>query len=69
MENIKIKTEFIKLNQLLKWINVAESGGAANYLIVEGLVKVNGIVETRKGRKVYPGDKIEIIDIGSFLVE
>lgn len=69
MEKIKINTEFIKLNQLLKWINIAESGAVANHLIVEGFVKVNGESELRKGRKIYPGDKVEVEQAGSFLVE
>ena len=69
MEKIKIHTEFIKLNQLLKWLNVAESGALANHMIVEGLVKVNDQIETRKGKKIYPGDMVEIEAIGSFLVE
>jgi ribosome-associated protein len=68
MENIKIHTEFIKLNQLLKWVNAAESGAAANHMIAESLVKVNGEVETRKGKKIYPGDLVEVEAIGSFLV-
>jgi ribosome-associated protein len=68
MENIKIHTEFIKLNQLLKWVNAAESGAAANHMITESLVKVNGEVETRKGKKIYPGDLVEVEAIGSFLV-
>lgn len=69
MEKIKIHTEFIKLNQLLKWLNVAESGASANHMILEGLVKVNDQTETRKGKKIYPGDTVEIEAVGSFLVE
>jgi ribosome-associated protein len=69
MEHIKIQTEFIKLNQFLKWANAAESGAAANHMITEGLVKVNGEVETRKGKKIYPGDLVEVEAMGSFLVD
>lgn len=69
MTNIKINTEFIKLNQLLKWANVVESGAAANHMIVEGLVKVNGEVELQKGKKIRVGDMVEVKEIGSFLVE
>ena len=69
MEKIKIHTEFIKLNQLLKWINAAESGAAANHMISEGMVKVNGELELRKGKKIYAGDLVEIEQVGSFLVE
>lgn len=69
MERIKIHTEFIKLSQLLKWANIAETGAAANHMIMEGLVKVNGETELKKGRKIYPGDLIETEQAGSFLVE
>ena len=69
MEKIKINTEFIKLNQLLKWMNVVESGGVANHFITEGLVKVNGETELRKGRKIHAGDMVEVEQVGSFLIE
>lgn len=69
MDNIKIHTDFIKLNQLLKWANAAESGAAANHMIIEGMVRVNGEIELKKGKKIYPGDKVEVDEIGSFLVE
>lgn len=69
MDNVKIHTEYIKLNQLLKWANAVESGAQANHLITEGRVRVNGETELRKGRKIITGDRIEVEDIGSFLVE
>jgi len=69
MEKVKIHTPFIKLNQLLKWVKAAESGAAANHMISEGIVKVNGEQELRRGRKIYPGDVVEIEHVGSFLVE
>ncbi|HCS72959.1 MAG TPA: RNA-binding protein [Clostridiales bacterium] len=69
MDKVKINTEFIKLNQLLKWVNVVDSGGAANHMIEEGLVKVNGDLETRKGRKIHTGDIVEVEQMGSFLIE
>ena len=59
MENIFIKDEFIKLGQLLKLSNLVESGAMAKTVIEEGLVKYNGQVETRRGKKVYPGDTVE----------
>ena len=69
MENIKIHTEFIKLNQLLKWINIADTGASASHLILSGKVKVNGEIDKRRGRKVYAGDLVEVEEVGSFLVE
>jgi len=59
MEKIKITTEFIKLDQLLKWANVVGSGSDAKHVITEGMVKVNGEVETRRGKKIRVGDTVE----------
>lgn len=56
---MKIHTEFIKLAQLLKWENLVESGAMAKMVILNGDVKVNGEIETRRGKKIYPGDVIE----------
>ena len=60
MEKIKISTDFIKLDQLLKFANITENGGDAKYLIVNGYVCVNGEVEERRGKKIYPGDIVVI---------
>lgn len=59
MEEIKISTEFIKLDQFLKWTGVCDTGVDAKFFIVDGNVKVNGEVEIRRGKKLYPGDKVE----------
>ncbi len=56
--DIKLKDEFIKLGQALKLAGVVEDGVEAKYVIQDGLVKVNGEVDTRRGRKVYSGDVI-----------
>ena len=56
MEEIKIRDEFIKLGQLLKLASMVEVGVEAKYVITDGLVKVNGEVDERRGRKVYEGD-------------
>ena len=58
MEKIKIDTEFIKLDSLLKYAALVGTGGEAKYAISEGLVKVNGEVCTMRGKKIRPGDKI-----------
>lgn len=50
---------YIQLNQLLKLLNLAETGGEANLIITEGKVKVNGTVELQKRKKLYPGDKVD----------
>ena len=56
MEEIKIRDEFIMLGQLLKLASMVEDGVEAKYVITDGLVKVNGEVDERRGRKVYEGD-------------
>jgi ribosome-associated protein len=58
IEMTSINTEYIELDKLLKRENLAASGGEARYLISQGLARVNGVVETRKRRKLYPGDLI-----------
>jgi len=57
---MKIDTEYIKLDSFLKAVNLAASGGEAKLMIVEGMVRVNGEPETRRGRKLYPGDRVEV---------
>lgn len=51
---------YIALQQVLKLANLVESGGQAKYVIQNGEVKVNGEIETRRRKKIYPGDVIEI---------
>jgi ribosome-associated protein len=59
METIKIRDEFIKLGQAMKLAGLVDSGVEAKIDIQEGLVKVNGNIETQRGKKIYPGDVIE----------
>ncbi len=56
--NLQPGNEYIHLNQLLKLLNLVESGGEANQVIVDGLVKLNNVVEIRKRKKLYSGDVI-----------
>ena len=60
METIKITTEFIKLQDLLKFANLVCTGGEAKIIIQEGEVKVNGEVCTMRGKKIRPGDLVEL---------
>ena len=60
MENIIITTEFIKLQDLLKFANMVSTGGEAKIIIQEGEVKVNGEVCTMRGKKIRPGDIVEL---------
>ena len=56
-ERVVIYTEFIKLQDALKYATAVESGGFAKTVIQEGDVKVNGEVCTMRGKKLYPGDR------------
>lgn len=58
MEIIKLRDEFIKLGQALKAAGLVESGVEAKEVIQDGLVKVNGEIDTRRGRKLYDGDVV-----------
>ena len=60
MIEINIDSEYIKLDQALKLADIASTGGHAKFLILEGLVKVNGEIETRRGRKLKAQDIIEV---------
>ena len=62
MEIVKINTEYIKLEQLLKWAGIVDSGADAKTLIIEGNVKFNGEVEKQRGKKVRSGDIVELGD-------
>jgi len=64
MRKIQIDTPYIKLGQLLKKMQIVNSGGEAKIFLQEGKVKVNRRVETRRGRKIYPTDQIEIKGYG-----
>ena len=57
-EHIKIETEFIKLDSLLKFANVVPTGGEAKLAIQDGDVTVNGQVCTMRGKKIRPGDDV-----------
>ena len=59
MEKILINTEFIKLESLLKFAALVGTGGEAKVVISEGMVKVNGEVCTMRGKKIYPGDRVD----------
>ena len=50
----------LRLGQLLKLVNVVDTGGAARALLESGAVKVNGEVETRRGRQLAPRDVVEV---------
>lgn len=59
MEAVAISDDFIKLGQLLKLANMVSSGVEAKIVIQNGEVMVNGEIDTRRGRKIYPQDVVE----------
>ncbi len=59
-DKIQITTEFIKLDSLLKFANAVATGGEAKQIVQDGLVKVNGETCTMRGKKIRPGDVVEV---------
>ena len=58
MQTIRLKDDFIKLGQALKAAGLVESGVDAKFAVQDGLVLVNGEVDTRRGRKLVAGDEV-----------
>lgn len=65
---VKIKSDFIKLDSLLKYAGVVETGGIGKEIILEERIKVNGEVCTMRGKKIRPDDKVQIDEIKSEIV-
>lgn len=59
MQTIKLREEYIKLGQALKAAGLVESGVDAKFVVQDGLVKVNGQIETQRGKKLVNGDIVE----------
>ena len=59
VEKLIIDTEYIRLQDALKLSGAAETGGQAKWMVLEGQVKVGGEVCLQRGRKLYPGDRME----------
>ena len=68
MIEVKINSEFIKLDQFLKYVNVVQSGGYAKIVIKEGLVKVNNEIVYERGKKLY-NDFIIEFDGNKFIIK
>jgi ribosome-associated protein len=62
LHTFQLAGEFIELNVLLKLLALAPSGGAAKAMVAEGLVTVDGAVETRKARKLRVGQVVRLAD-------
>ena len=67
-EQIGITTEYITLGQFLKLANIFESGGMIKGFLQDEGALVNGELEHRRGRKLYPNDVVEVESAGSFVV-
>ncbi|MBE6851235.1 MAG: RNA-binding S4 domain-containing protein [Oscillospiraceae bacterium] len=63
---VQITTEFIKLDSLLKFAGLCDTGGFAKELVQQGAVSVNGEVCTMRGKKIRPGDRVSV---DKFIVE
>ncbi|MBE7042006.1 MAG: RNA-binding S4 domain-containing protein [Ruminococcaceae bacterium] len=59
---IEITTDMIRLGQMLKVCGIAENGGAAKAMILDGLVTVNGEVTLQRGKQIVPGDIVRVMD-------
>lgn len=59
-QDLPIRDEMIRLGQLLKLAGLAEDGIQAKQMIEDGLVKVNGEIEERRGRQLHPGDIVSV---------
>lgn len=68
MKEISIETEYIKLDQFLKLIGVAQTGGQAKMIISEGSVLVNDEITLQRGKKIRKDDIVKIEDYDTFLV-
>lgn len=60
MKEIEAAPPFIKLEQFLKFANVAETGGMAKMMILDGIVEVNGEVCVMRGKKLHDGDTVAV---------
>ena len=65
---VSIKTEYIKLDSLLKFAGIVETGGIGKEIILEERIKVNGEICTMRGKKIRPGDRVQIDEIKSEIV-
>ncbi len=62
-DKVTINTPFIKLDSLLKFAGLTETGGDAKIVVSEGRVSVNGEVCTQRGKKIFPGDKVTVSEL------
>ncbi|MCK5388295.1 MAG: S4 domain-containing protein YaaA [Candidatus Izimaplasma sp.] len=68
VEKIIISSEYITLGQFIKFANLVSSGGMAKAILAEKTIYVNDVLEARRGKKLYPGDKVLIKGIGTYRI-
>lgn len=68
-QKVKLKTDYITLGQLLKIVDIISSGGQAKWFLQENDVLINGELDNRRGRKLYPNDLVEIPEYGKSMME
>jgi len=68
MERVKIDSEYITLGQFLKYVNIVSSGGMVKAILQDTKIHVNDILEARRGKKLYPGDKIVVKGHGEYRI-
>lgn len=69
MKEIKINTDYIKLDQFLKLCNIVQTGGHAKLLIQDGQVKVNDEIAFERGKKLRIDDIVEVIDYDKYIIK
>jgi S4 domain protein YaaA len=60
MKDVKITTEYITLGQLVKFLSLVGSGGEVKFFLLENEILINGEIDNRRGRKIYPNDLVTI---------
>ncbi|GKU77127.1 S4 domain-containing protein YaaA [Paenibacillus sp. L3-i20] len=68
MKEIAISTEYIELGKFLKLSDCISTGGQAKFFLQENVIHINGELDNRRGKKLYPGDKVEVEGCGIFVV-
>ena len=58
--NVKITSEYITLGQFIKFVGIISNGSEAKYYLANNEAYINGELDTRRGRKIYPGDVVKV---------
>lgn len=68
VEEVKIHSDYVTLGQLLKITDCIQSGGEAKHFLDNATIHVNGERENRRGKKLYPHDRVKIDRFGTFII-